>query len=183
MGDLYYDDINHDNKIDDKDKQYFGNSNPKWEAGLNLGVTYKSVSLNVNLYGVYGLFVYDEPRYQSYNTNRNRELLYQWSPVNTTSDIPSVRSTRLTAGTDYFIEKGDYLRVKNVNLRYSFPTKFNNKLGISGASIFVSGTNLLTFTGYTGFDPEIGGNVFSRGVDRFNYPVARQFRTGIAFNF
>ena len=183
LGDLFYDDVNRDNRIDDKDKQYFGNSNPKWESGLNLGVTYKNISLNVSLYGVYGLFVYNEPRYQSYNTNRNRELLYQWSPQNTSSDIPAVRNTRLTAGTDYFIEKGDYIRLRNVNLRYGLPQNINKKLGINGASIFVSGINLLTITGYTGFDPEIGGNVFNRGVDRFNYPIARQFRTGIAFNF
>jgi hypothetical protein len=80
--------------------------------------------------------------------------------------------------SDRFVEDGSYLRVKNVRVAYSAPAKWVSKMGVKKAQIYVSGQNLLTFTNYTGMDPEVGG-----GVDIGFYPQSRTFIAGATIDF
>ena len=79
------------------------------------------------------------------------------------------------------MEKGDFLRLKTVQLGYSLPENISSKIGAQKLRLFVTGENLLTLTEYTGFDPEIGGNVF--GIDKGYYPQARSIMFGVNLQF
>lgn len=81
--------------------------------------------------------------------------------------------------SDRFVEKGDYLRLKNVSLSYNFPKQWLNALTIEAAKLTVSCENVATLTSYSGFDPEVGFN----GIDLSNYPLSRTFNVGININF
>ncbi len=109
-----------------------------------------------------------------------------WTPQNPDSDIPSDRidgfHNNIRARSDYWLEDGSYLRVRNISIGYTFAVA--SKIGIEKARIYVSSLNPFTFTNYTGYDPEVGGDgLFLRGVDRGNYPVARQITGGVQLSF
>ncbi len=83
--------------------------------------------------------------------------------------------------SDFYLENGDYLRLKVLQLGYTIPGKVLNKAGISRCRIYVTAENLFTLTKYTGYDPEVGGGVF--GIDKGQYPQARTFLGGIQLQF
>jgi hypothetical protein len=83
--------------------------------------------------------------------------------------------------SDFYLENGDYLRLKVVQLGYTFPDKLLSKAGISKLRVYVTGENLLTFTKYSGFDPEVGGGVY--GIDKGQYPQARSILAGLQIQF
>ncbi len=85
--------------------------------------------------------------------------------------------------TDQWLEDGSYLRVKNITLGYSLPKKALKLIKIDKMRVFLSAQNPLTFTKYTGYDPEVGGGVSSRGLDKGNYPVTSLYSAGINLNF
>lgn len=187
MGDLMLVDQNGDNKIDDNDRVYKGSGQAKFEAGFNTNLAYKNFDLFVQLYGSYGAKIFNGSKLFAYSTGRHADNYYQWSPQNPDSDIPTNRTDALhnnfRSRNDFYLEDGSYLRVRNVSLGYTFPAKlFNSK--IERLRIYLSGMNPLTFTKYSGYDPEVGGDgLFYRGVDRGNYPISRRFLSGIQFDF
>jgi hypothetical protein len=83
--------------------------------------------------------------------------------------------------SDFYLEKGDYLRVKNVQIGYTLPTSISNSIKSDKIRIYLSAENLATITGYDGYDPEIGGGVF--GIDKGYYPQARTYMVGLNLNF
>ena len=83
--------------------------------------------------------------------------------------------------SDFYLEKGDYLRLKVLQLGYALPGRWFNKVGISRVRVYVTGENLLTLTNYTGYDPEVGGGIF--GIDRGQYPQARTILGGLQLTF
>ena len=83
--------------------------------------------------------------------------------------------------SDFYLEDGDYLRIKIIQLGYSLPTDIINQMCAQKLRLYVTGENLFTFTDYTGYDPEIGGNVL--GIDRGYYPQARSFLFGANLQF
>ncbi|GAA4933777.1 TonB-dependent receptor [Algibacter agarivorans] len=182
LGDMRYKDVNDDGKINDNDRAYSGSGQPEFEAGLNINVQYKGFDLAVQSYLAYGAEVYNGAKLYAYSGGRHRDLVNMWSPQNPTSDVPTFRQnafhSNVRAASDYFLEDGTYLRIRTLSIGYSIPGTEN--VGIEKARVYLSSLNPFTFTNYTGYDPEVGGDgLFTRGVDAGSYPVTRQFMLGV----
>lgn len=198
LGDLKYIDANGDSVINDQDRVFLGSGTPEFELGLSGNMSYKNFDLFVQLYYAHGAEVYNGAKAAAYQSGRHRDLFYMWQPANEASDVPSFRNgaehLNFRTWSDYFLEDGTYLRVRNISLGYTLPeAALNGKL--TSIRVYVSAQNPFTFTNYTGFDPEVGysenadvrgggGNtLFNRGVDRGNYPISRRFLAGLQVKF
>ena len=193
-GDLIYRDISGaggvpDGKIDDFDRAYFGSYQPKLTFGLNGNVSYKGVDVNFGFYGTAGSKIYNgkkAARGTSQLTDNVEASVAKdrWTPNNPSSTVPRATAGALQAST-YFLEKGDFLRLNNLTLGYTLPTAMLAKAKISNLRLYVTGQNLFTLTGYSGFTPEIlnSGNSLGQGVDVNTYPSTRTFAFGINLGF
>lgn len=174
-----------DGVINDDDLVYKGSGQPEFEMGLNTEFSYKNFDLSVQAYFAYGAEVYNGSKLFAYRNRRHKDLVNMWTPQNPDSDIPTDRGTNsenVRSRTDYFLEDGTYLRIRSLAFGYTIPK--TRKLGINRARVYFTSVNPFTFTKYTGYDPEVGGNgLLTRGVDIGNYPFARQFSVGIQLNF
>ncbi|MCI4671768.1 MAG: TonB-dependent receptor [Bacteroidia bacterium] len=180
--------------IDDNDRQIIGDPNPDFTFGFSNTFSYKSFDLNIFFQGSVGGDIYNLTAVQLYNGDSNglTDLLNSWTPQNTDTDIPRA-AIRGRERSSRFVEDGSYLRLKNVALGYNLPTAMINKIGFGAARIAVSGQNLLTFTNYSGLDPEVsyfGSGGESRGDDNViqghdfgNYPNLRSITVGINLKF
>ncbi len=201
-GDARYLDVNHDSVINAKDYQIIGNAIPTTSIGWNNTVTYKAFTLNIFIQGMFG---FDKLNY-SYafgmlGSTDAKEVLFsdikkRYIPgVNENSNIPafSSASTNALNQTSRFIEKADFLRLKNLSLSYQLKKSALRNLG--ALSFFVSATNLLTWTHYKGIDPEsnsnqaegITGNGFvadtQQGLDQGAYPNTKTYTVGLKLAF
>ncbi len=188
LGDLWLVDQNGDGAINDDDRVYCGSGTPDWEAGLTINLNYKNFDMNFQLYGTYGNKVYNGSKLLAYIRQRSSDLLYMWSPENPTSNVPTVRDeiehNNVRSFNEYYLEDGSYLRLRNVQLGYSLPNDLIGKIGLSRVRVYVAAQNPLTFTNYTGYDPEVGGDgIFTKGVDSSTYPVSAQYRVGLQLGF
>jgi TonB-dependent starch-binding outer membrane protein SusC len=191
-GDYIFTDMNGDAKIDEQDKTYLGSPHPKGIYGLNLNVRYKNVELTAFFQGVYGNKILNTMRYYSYSFHENStapDLLERsWSKGDREdAEFPIItyishdnNNYRLS---DFYIEDGSYLRLKNTQLSYNIPVKWVQKIRINSLRIAIGATNLLTFTKYTGFDPEIGGDNITLGIDKGTYPQGRTYTANISIGF
>ncbi|MEM6829385.1 MAG: hypothetical protein AAF551_02640 [Bacteroidota bacterium] len=113
--------------------------------------------------------------------------MYAWTPVNPTSNIPADRGRdhpNYWGFSDYWVEDASYVRLRNVTLGYSLPGKLTDRIGFSRFRVYIASQNLITLTGYTGYDPEVGNNGSTTGgLDRGTYPVSRSYRGGIQLFF
>lgn len=190
-GDVRYKDLNDDGEINMDDRQYIGSPFPKMEGSLNLYCEYKGIDLNLFFYGVCGNYIYNGVRrtLESMDDVSNYPAdLKPWTGpgTSTTTPRPYMGQTDNTiAYSDRWIERGDYLRLKNIQLGYSLPTRWLEKTNlIERCRVYFSGQNLFTLTGYSGFDPEIsGGDVFGKGYDNGHYPPVRTFSFGLQVSF
>ncbi|MDR1683783.1 MAG: TonB-dependent receptor, partial [Candidatus Symbiothrix sp.] len=170
-----------DGKIDDYDKTDLGNPFPWLTYGLNLGADYKGFDLQVFFQGVYGNKIYNALRRRTEGTGNEatlsttmRDVWVDFTPlmrttmegygvdwtklINPDGNIPNPNGNPYNmAASDRFVESGAYLRLKNVQFGYTLPKKLTQEYSIERCRFYVSGSNLLTLTGYTGYDPEIGG--------------------------
>ncbi|WP_405295530.1 SusC/RagA family TonB-linked outer membrane protein [Algibacter sp. Ld11] len=186
LGDIMYRDANEDGKVDDSDRVYSGSGQADFEAGLVLNLDYKGFDFSVQSFYSSGAEIYNGAKLYAYKNGRHRDLLYMWSPQNPTADVPTFRQngfhSNVKAGSDYFLEDGTYLRIRSLTLGYTIPGI--EITGIEKARVYITSTNPFTFTNYSGYDPEVGGDgIFTRGVDRGNYPVTRQFMLGFQLSF
>lgn len=187
-GDLIYVDQNADGAITIDDRVYKGSYQPDFEYGLNLDATYKGFDITVQFYGVEGNTIYNGPKQYAYSTKRHRDLVYSWSEANPTSNVPSPRVNiehpNVQTSTDYFLEDGSFLRLRNIIVGYSIPKQALNRIGLNKLRVFVSAQNPITWTEYTGFDPEVSNsNPFNAGLDQGKYPISAVYRTGISVEF
>ena len=191
-GDCMFKDVNNDGVINTDDRVYLGRAFPNLTGGLNIDMDYKGFDLSVFLQGVSGNKVFNG-EYQI--TNAYQEGNYSvesynnyWRGEGTTNQYP--RLTRTDANQNNrtsarFIQNGSYLRVQNVQLGYDL-TKFllRNVTVISGFRIYISAQNLLTFTKYTGYDPDFtNGGYFYRAQDNGSYPSPRTLSAGLKASF
>lgn len=190
-GDSRYVDLNNDGKIDADDYHIIGTGIPKTSIGWNNTITYKAFTLNLLFQGLFG---FDRLNYNKavamYYGADAREATYvdikdRYIPgVNETSDIPAFSSTnRNFTQSTRFLEKGDFLRLKNISLAYSISkSKLKN---IAGIKLFVSATNLLTWTNYSGIDPESNSSSgdIRQGIDFGTYPNVKTITGGVTLSF
>ncbi len=186
-GDLKFVDYNNDGKIDSEDKQFCGDYYPDFTYGLNFSLSYKNWDCNLFFQGVQNVDVFAGYKLSTYQPTQGYNLIDKaldaWSETNTGSDIPKLQlidsNRNYSTESDWYLEDGSYLRLKNLTIGYTLPAKFNEIVGTSKVRLFFTGQNLLTFTKYDGFDPEVGSN----GLDMLKYPQSRTFMFGANINF
>jgi hypothetical protein len=188
-GDSKYVDEDGDGEADYK---IIGNGLPKYSLGWNNTFSYKNLTLNIFLQGVFGYEKWNITYAQGMTYDRVvKEAIFsdikdRYIPgVNETSDIPAFSPTNQNiVQSSRFLEKGDFLRIKNVSLSYSLPKSL---LKFVSASVFVNATNLMTFTKYKGYDPEATSygpdNDRFTGIDYGGYPNARTITGGLTLTF
>ena len=187
-GDLRYVDSDGNGELDANDKVYKGSYQPDFEVGFNIDATYKDFDFSVQFYGVSGNTIYNGQKQYAYSTKRHRDLIYSWTDMNPTSNIPTPRSNiehpNVQTSSDYFLEDGSFLRLRNIILGYSLKTTLLDKVGIEKLRLFINAQNPITWTKYSGFDPEVGSNnPFEGGLDRGSYPVSSTYSAGISIIF
>ncbi|MDR6157595.1 TonB-linked SusC/RagA family outer membrane protein [Chryseobacterium sp. SLBN-27] len=186
-GDFKRIDVNGDGKITEDDYVYLGNSLPKYTFGLTVNLNYKNFDLMIFGQGQAGNKIFQGlRRLDIQDANYQTAILDRWTGEGTSNTVP--RMTRadlnqnLTRMSDYYLQKGDYFRIKLVQFGYTLPKEVSASIGASKVRFYVTGENLITFTKYTGYDPEIASND-EFGIDRAYYPQARTFIFGANIQF
>ena len=193
-GDPRYKDLNGNGVLDDGDKSFVGNPHPKFFGGMDNTFTYGNFSLSIFLNFAGGN--------KLYNTARNlyargvpfvqnfREVNGFWTTENPSNTVPRPSqggntTTLVTLVSDRYLEKADFLRVKNIRLSYDFKTEFFRGNILESARVTLNATNLFTFTPYTGLDPESSSreDLLSAGLDYTPYPLTSLVSLGIQVNF
>ncbi|WP_437920942.1 SusC/RagA family TonB-linked outer membrane protein [Sphingobacterium sp. LRF_L2] len=187
-GELRYRDVNEDGRISSSDRTFIGDPNPDFIFGLTNTLSYKGFNLSIFLQGSYGNDIFNASRIETEGMydgkNQSIRVLDRWR-------IPGQQTSIPKAGFDlknssYFVEDGSYLRVKNVSFSYDIKTNRLSNLGIRRLQPFISVSNLLTLTRYTGFDPEVnqwGNSGAVQGIDWGTYPQSRSFVAGLNLEF
>ena len=185
-GDFRWVDTDGSGSIDDKDKQFLGSNIPKYTFGFTLNLDYKNFDFMVFTQGVAGNKIFQGLRRLDVgDANYQTIALSRWTGEGTSNDYPRLTNNDTNGNfgkmSDFYLEKGDYLRLKLVQLGYSLPSDVISKIGANKVRMYLTAENLFTLTKYTGYDPEIGGGVF--GIDKGVYPQARTFMLGVNLQF
>jgi TonB-dependent starch-binding outer membrane protein SusC len=212
-GDLIYQHKTSGNQITDSDYTYIGNPYPKFTYGLNLSLKYKGFDMTMQWNGVAGVDIYDGvasysemPFYKGSNTTSkvfnasllgtngvtNQPRIGRGSPGHFIWDSQSNQAyDNYGTPSSYFVQNGDYFKLKNLQIGYSFSNKLLERVHIRTARVFIMGNNILTITKYQGADPELGsqdlsinGGTTNRGVDGvYRYPNVRTYAAGVDLSF
>jgi hypothetical protein len=192
-GHFKYRDVNGDKVIDDNDRTFIGSPHPKFTAGFNVDLTYKAFSLNAFLYASKGNKIANYTKrwidYGILGSNLSTNALYNsWgSPYlanNADAALPMVDNDEISQyPSTAFIEDGSFLRLKTLQLTYTLPKRFCEKLAVSTLKFYVQGSNLFTITNYTGWDPEVVSRGIDKGVDTAQWPTTKQFTFGLNLDF
>ena len=182
-GDVRFRDINSDGKIDENDKTAIGNPFPWLTYGLNLGLEWKGVDLQLFFQGVYGNEIYNALRLRTEGSGNEATLSTAmrdvWTMDNPDGSIANPLGNPINKeNSSRYVEDGSYMRLKNVQIGYTLPSRWTERIKMSRCRIYLSGSNVFTLTDYSGYDPEVGG-----GVDYGNYPQSRTFMLGVNINF
>lgn len=186
-GDFKYADLNGDGLIDDKDRTVLGNPNPKYTYGLNMNLRYKNFDLMLDFQGVAGVDIYNANLGLRYGGENFTQDFYEnrWNGEGTSNTYPS---PNIGGGTNYisnsfYVESGNYLRIRNVQLGYNLPGQLLEKWNMKQLRIYVNAQNPATFFKYKGFSPEIGGTPTRAGVDVDVYPLYATYNFGVNLTF
>ena len=185
-GDLRYRDVNKDKVINADDRVYQGSYQPKVTYGINGGVSYKTFDFSFGGYGTAGGKIYNGKKAARSDFRDNVETDVangRWTPNNPGNTVPRANVNALPAST-YFLEKGDFFRINNLTLGYTFSHGMLSKLKIQTFRVYVTAQNVATFTKYSGFTPEISnGGTLAAGIESAIYPTTRTFAFGINLGF
>lgn len=196
-GDLKFRDNNKDGVINENDRVFLGTFIPKTSYALTLGANYKNFDLSIFFQGVRGNKIFNATRVITEGMvrffNAGTQVLNAWTPTNTNTNIPRAISSdpnQNARPSTRFLEDGSYLRLKNVMLGYNLPASSLQSLThgvVKNFRIYVSAQNILTFTDYSGFDPEVGNRTpnssLTNGIDFAVYPQPKAFQLGIQVGF
>jgi TonB-dependent starch-binding outer membrane protein SusC len=203
VGRYRYADASHQGWVDANSKEFLGNPSPKFTYGANLGLDYKHFDFSVFLYGVYGNDVFNDVKwwtdfYGSFPgaASSHAALYNSWTFTNQGAgaklpiqdNVNGSNASTNTVPNSYFVEKGSYLRAKNLTLGYTFGGL--SKTGISRLRAYIQAANLFTVTKYSGVDPEISVNATNGqnsatdfGIDEGSYANPRQYLLGLQVTF
>ncbi|MDF2192111.1 TonB-dependent receptor [Paraflavitalea sp. CAU 1676] len=194
-GDLKFADLDKDGKITDNDRAFIGDYLPKFSYALNFGARYKNFDASLFFQGVQGNKIFNAARIISEGMARlfgsGTAVMNAWSESNKNTDIPRAISgdpNQNVRPSTRWIEDGSYLRLKNIIVGYTIPARTLQSVtkgAISSFRLYISSQNLLTLTGYDGWDPEIGSKntTLTNGIDYGQYPAARSFQFGLQVGF
>jgi TonB-linked SusC/RagA family outer membrane protein len=191
VGDIRFVDANEDGKIDGNDRVYCGSPFPKYEYGLRLEGAWKFLDASIYLQGTHGNKIYNGIRTYTesaiYTCEYSTDLLDSYS-FNKSSDIPRIDLNDPNGNgvdnSDRFLEDGSYLRVKTVQIGFTLPKKWTDRISVENCRFYVGANNLITWTDYKGYNPDIGNSsISSRGIDFRQYPLNRSYHIGFQMNF
>lgn len=186
-GDIKYVDINGDGVIDSKDQTQIGNPFPKFTLGWNLNLEYKNFDLAVNTYASSGNDVYRALERNGNYTNKFKSVLSRWTGPGTTNDAHNPRYSFTDANnnsrvSDRYVEDGSFIKIRNILVGYNLQVKQIKKV-FKSVRIYAQVKNALTFTKYSGYDPEVSSDLLNVGIDRGAYPQARSYSLGLDIKF
>jgi len=181
-GDLKFKDKNGDGVIDSNDREYVGSPHPDFNFGLNITLGWKNFDMNAFFNGLAGHEIFNGlRRWDLQTSNYQRSALSRWHGVGTSNSYPRLTTDdtngNFTTPSTFFLEDGSFIRLKNLSFGYTF--KNLKQFKVQSLRVYTAGTNLLTFTKYTGYEPEVTGGVLSMGIDRGVYPHAKTFTAGV----
>lgn len=186
-GDIKFRDLNNDGVINDDDRTFLGNPNPKFIFALNNTFGYKNFDLNVFIQGEYDKDIFNANLIwqESMGTvqNQTTRVLDRWTGEGTSNSVPRAvfgDPNKNARPSNRFVEDGSYVRIKNITLGYTIPSAIAQKAALTRARIYVSAQNLYTFTNYSGNDPELGN---ASGIDLSVYPQAKTYSIGANLSF
>lgn len=190
-GDIKFVDTNNDGVINDDDRVFQGSPFPDFTFALNGNMRYKNFDLSIGLQGVLGNKIYNATRQTLEDVTKGSNFLAScldyWTPENKNASHPRLtwddpnRNTR--AESDRYLENGSYLRLRSVQLGYTFPQTWF-KGAIQHARVYINAENLFTITSYSGYSPDVNAdNANYRGFDNFIYPTNRTFMLGLNVTF
>jgi hypothetical protein len=195
-GDIKFVDVDGDGRITDADRTVIGSPLPDWTLGSNLSLSYKSFDFSALIIGQVGLEIFNGMnRPDILTSNRQSWIMDRWTEENPSNEVPRFvagdGNENYTRATDMLnIENGSYVRLKNIQFGYRLPSDFLERIKCSNWRVYISAENLLTITGYSGADPEVGStstdgriNIRDTGIDRGIYPQSRTFRFGTSVTF
>ncbi|AFD05453.1 SusC/RagA family TonB-linked outer membrane protein [Solitalea canadensis] len=197
-GNMKYKDVNGNKSFDQGDRTVIGDANPDFIYGLTNTFSYKNWGLNLFLQGVQGNDILNASRIETEGLldfkNQSAAVLKRWTKPGQITDIPKaeVNNKSNSEVSTRFIEDGSYLRVKSLTLSYDFTSAALKRLKLGTLRLYVTGENLLTFTNYKGFDPEVSvyGNSteakvanIAPGIDYGTYPQVRSYLFGVNLSF
>jgi len=192
-GDLRFEDLNNDGVINDEDQTFIGSPHADFTLNLINDVSFNNFDFSIFFRGVFGNEVYNMMNRDIAGTgawhNQSTVVENRWQPANPDGTEPRATGIDPNANrrvSDRFVEDGSFIRLQNLSLGYTLPNNISKKVKIASLRFYISGQNLWTLTGYSGYDPEIGSfnqNPLINGVDNGRFPVARSFTLGANINF
>lgn len=189
-GDIIYDDYNGDGNISSEDRQIVGNPWPKFEAGLTLGAAYKGFDVGIVGYGRFSYDVWNGAAAAAAdfaNNENNFNGIVPWTPDNHVNNRPRIvfgdtRNSR--ADQSRWLEDGSFFRIRQIALGYTLPKETTRKAGLERARVGVTLQNMVTFTGYSGLDPEFNDpGIFTIGADNTSFPNPRSVLFSLSLTF
>ena len=193
-GDFRFKDINGDDIIDGEDRDFIGSPLPKWFYGFNLNVAFRNFDFYASLTGTQGNDIVNNMVFYlngTAPTNKSCQVIDHWTPDNTDSENPRIGVDRNDnmRFSNYYLEDGSYLRIKNVTLGYTLPLQWTSVIKVSRLRLYVTVQNIATFTKYSGMEPEVGGSIgwnpspLDFGLDNATYPQPRTIMFGVNLSF
>ncbi|HEX4850441.1 MAG TPA: SusC/RagA family TonB-linked outer membrane protein, partial [Puia sp.] len=197
-GDLKFKDLDGNDTVDNRDRAFLGSFIPKFTYSFNVGARYANFDASVFFLGVQGNKIYNALRTTTEGMVRffsaGTRVLDAWTPTHTNTDVPRAISSdpnQNARPSTRFLEDGSFLRLKNIMIGYTIPVKTletATKGAVKGFRIYFSAQNLLTFTKYTGYDPEVGNRApgsssLTNGIDYAVYPQPKSYQLGIQASF
>ncbi|RMG69052.1 MAG: TonB-dependent receptor [Bacteroidetes bacterium] len=185
-GDLQFVDINEDGVITSEDRTYLGSPIPSFIYGFNFSLSYKGVDLVADFNGQMGNYLINAKKMARFGTpNFEASYLDRWTEPGSSDSEPRVTN----GGHNYemstrFIERGDFFRLRNLQIGYSLPESLISRMGMSRLRVYAGATNLFTRSPYSGYTPEVtSGSVIAVGIDSGVYPIARVYQIGVNLSF
>jgi TonB-dependent starch-binding outer membrane protein SusC len=193
-GDIQFQDLNNDGKINAEDRDYIGSPHPDFTFGFTNTLSFKGFDFSVFLSGAYGAEIYNYTRSRTEGLNdvfpnQLKTVVNRWTATNPNGGLPRFVSNDPNTNrrvSDRFIENGSFLRVQNISFGYVLPTNLIKGTFVKKIRLYGSLQNILTLTKYTGYDPELGStnqNAMLSNVDGGNYPSPRTATMGLNVEF
>jgi len=193
-GDMKIVDVDGDGIITLEDRTDIGDPTPKFTMGLTNSLSFRSVELTGLLQGSFGNKILNINRIRTessprVNVSRDR-VVNAWTPENPDAAFPRLGTNPNQVGTNNFtsnlLEDGSYLRLRSITLSYVVPERYTSRYSLSGARLYMTGTNLWTRTDYTGYDPDVSSQsvgTTNRGIDIGAYPLSKGVTFGLNLNY
>ena len=185
-GDVRFVDVDKNGTIDAADRTKIGKGMPDWTYGFTFGAEYKGFDFMFMIQGTIGNDIYDATRRTDVRpANLPSYMLNRWTGPGTSNKYPRfvVGDGTNWQSSDLYVTDGSYMRLKNIQLGYTLPKNITQRFYVNNLRVYVAAENLLTFTKYAGYDPEISSGGTSLGVDYGVYPQSRTFTVGVNVGF